>query len=515
MKYLINSNLTWQIGLYLFCFLFTNLLYAKYTPEVKLPGSASAILVPAISKATNEPASASRTLANSFTYTNVATITTFSCPPDLIVNCLSEEPPYADIAAFIAAGGTANTDCGVFTSFGFSETSDGMCQPETISRTYTATDCNDTETCIQVITVNDNLTPITASCQGITVSYDNLGVASWTSADIDDGSSVGCVLSVTPNTYTCNNMATNPVCSDLNTSIVVTLTVTDCASSATSTCTATVSITDLLPPVITCPVDLTINCVESTLPGNTGTATATDNSSSFCSNVPLPAITYTDVVSGSCPGVETITRTWTATDLCSNTATCDQIITLEPPLPVELIDFEVKLVETGLELFWTTASETNNKGFEVQRSGNSQNWEVLGFIDGKGTSSTIIEYIHLDNNPLTGSNYYRLKQIDWDGAFEYSPIKVGLWQINSDKDRRQLAISPNPASTDITVKLPNYFNTNNDLILQIYDFHGRLILKEPRNGNDLHIDLANLPDGGYMLSIRQGPLQKSAPFIKR
>ena len=107
----------------------------------------------------------------------------------------------------------------------------------------------------------------------------------------------------------------------------VTLTVTD-GDGAIGTDTATVRITDTTPPDLTCPADVTIECDESTDPSNTGSATATDNCDSS------PVITCSDVETpGACAAEKTITRTWTATDECGNTSTCDQIITVVDTTP--------------------------------------------------------------------------------------------------------------------------------------------------------------------------------------
>ncbi|MDX1686135.1 MAG: hypothetical protein R3275_12935, partial [Saprospiraceae bacterium] len=85
-------------------------------------------------------------------------------------------------------------------------------------------------------------------------------------------------------------------------------------------CSSTVTVRDTMPPTITCPVDVTIDCSDSRDPANTGQATGTDN----CTG---PTITYSDASSGSCP--EVITRTWTAEDSCGNVSTCVQMITIE------------------------------------------------------------------------------------------------------------------------------------------------------------------------------------------
>ena len=104
--------------------------------------------------------------------------------------------------------------------------------------------------------------------------------------------------------------------------ITRTWTATD-SSGNSSSCDQIITVVDTTDPVITCPSDVPIECDESTDPSNTGEATATDN----CGT---PDITSSDVVTpGACPQEETITRTWTATDSCGNSSSCDQIIIVE------------------------------------------------------------------------------------------------------------------------------------------------------------------------------------------
>ncbi|MEP2024695.1 MAG: T9SS type A sorting domain-containing protein [Reichenbachiella sp.] len=122
---------------------------------------------------------------------------------------------------------------------------------------------------------------------------------------------------------------------------------------------------------------------------------------------------------------------WTGNESCSGT--CDD-------LPVELTSFTGQIAMDGSTLLnWQTASEINNKGFYVQNSLDGISFENIGFVEGYGTINTTKNYTF---HAITPSNwYYRLKQIDYDGAFEYSKtIYV------SDELGRQLDIYPNPVS---------------------------------------------------------------------
>ncbi len=100
------------------------------------------------------------------------------------------------------------------------------------------------------------------------------------------------------------------------------------------------------------------------------------------------------------------------------------------PVPVELTSFTAEVGNGNVNLSWTTATETNNKGFYVERASSRQvgtmprqgEWEKIGFVDGKGTTSETQNYSFTDKNLSKGEYSYRLKQIDFDGTFDYSNI---------------------------------------------------------------------------------------------
>ena len=91
------------------------------------------------------------------------------------------------------------------------------------------------------------------------------------------------------------------------------------------------------------------------------------------------------------------------------------------PLPVELTAFSANYVNGTVELKWTTATETNNQGFEIQRKSNAD-YETLGFVNGNGTTTQVQSYSFADNNVGNGIYSYRLKQMDFDGTFSYSNV---------------------------------------------------------------------------------------------
>jgi hypothetical protein len=105
-------------------------------------------------------------------------------------------------------------------------------------------------------------------------------------------------------------------------------------------------------------------------------------------------------------------------------------------LPVELISFGAKSKQSFIQLDWITATEINNEGFEIQRSVDGENFTSIGWVYGNGSTTEIIEYKFKDNEPMQGINYYRLKQIDFDGQYEYSNIVSAT--INSDKSKFEI-----------------------------------------------------------------------------
>ncbi len=86
-------------------------------------------------------------------------------------------------------------------------------------------------------------------------------------------------------------------------------------------------------------------------------------------------------------------------------------------IPVELTSFTAISVDQAVLLSWRTATETNNRGFEIQRQQGSDSWVKLGFVAGKGTTTEPQVYSYKDNDVSSGTNTYRLKQIDYDGSF--------------------------------------------------------------------------------------------------
>ncbi len=182
-------------------------------------------------------------------------------------------------------------------------------------------------------------------------------------------------------------------------------------------------------------------------------------------------------------------------------------------LPVELTAFYVLSTKEGIKLVWSTATEIDNMGFEVQRSKDGENWTKLEFVKGHGTTLEMQNYVWLDEQPLSRANYYRLKQTDLDGTTEYSPVKVALWQ---GAGKGEVVIAPNPAQHFITPVLPEDLLNATNLNLEIYDSSGRLVraIAKPEAVNGLQIDITDIQTGNYVLRVQNNGVTYHTTFTK-
>ncbi len=142
-------------------------------------------------------------------------------------------------------------------------------------------------------------------------------------------------------------------------------------------------------------------------------------------------------------------------------------------LPVELLDFTAQKKDKTVDLNWQTASEKDNAGFELERSSDTEDWARIGFVESQGNSNGLQEYSHLDIAPLSGNNYYRLKQIDLDGQFEYSTIRHVLF---IEDNTVALSVYPNPSSGQFTISINN--PNRAEAIVQLFTSSGSLFWKQ-------------------------------------
>jgi len=174
-------------------------------------------------------------------------------------------------------------------------------------------------------------------------------------------------------------------------------------------------------------------------------------------------------------------------------------------IPVELTSFTASVNSNNVFLNWRTATETNNKGFEVQRKTLNSDWTNISFINGQGTTTRSHQYSYTDRNLEAGNYFYRLKQIDFNGSFEYSNI-VTANVFTADKF--ELAQNyPNPfnPSTKIEYSIPS----DGNVILSVYNVLGQkvssLINGFIKAGTyTINFNASNLNSGLYFYKLESG-----------
>jgi hypothetical protein len=181
-------------------------------------------------------------------------------------------------------------------------------------------------------------------------------------------------------------------------------------------------------------------------------------------------------------------------------------------LPVELLSFNSEIENKTIKLSWQTASEFNSEYFELERSADGENWEVLGRLVAAGNSNTQIDYSFIDQNPLMGDNYYRLHQVDFDDRDEYfGPIH----QRYANEDINvQLRIYPNP-NTDGQLTIKTNSNMMLGDVIEIYDVAGRLqkTITVSEEANSMQLNISDLKKGMYVVRYQNQEIQLTERLI--
>lgn len=176
-------------------------------------------------------------------------------------------------------------------------------------------------------------------------------------------------------------------------------------------------------------------------------------------------------------------------------------------LPVELATFSATPgLQHSVSLKWTTLSETNNEGFEIQRSYDAQDWEYVDFVAGQGTSHTAVDYEYQDHFPFAAQQiYYRLKQMDQDSVFEYSPV-INV-PLNGDSSPN-LKIYPNPTVETLNIVSQAGMGT-------LFNTTGQPLRTQQLQTGTTNINISDLPAGTYILQLElENGERQSERFIK-
>jgi hypothetical protein len=183
------------------------------------------------------------------------------------------------------------------------------------------------------------------------------------------------------------------------------------------------------------------------------------------------------------------------------------------PLPITLEYFTArKNNATSAILNWKTLQEINTASFDIERSNDAIGFKKIGAVNAAGNSNVGIEYSFIDNNPLQGMNYYRLKQIDVDGRFIYTPVRHVLF----DKlDAATVKYYPNPTNGILTIEL-SIANSNEIRVVNICNTVGAVVnqLKIAENaGSKMQIDLSKYAKGIYFIQVKTATVNSTERII--
>lgn len=165
------------------------------------------------------------------------------------------------------------------------------------------------------------------------------------------------------------------------------------------------------------------------------------------------------------------------------------------PLPIELLTFDAKLNDQIVDLYWQTALETNNDYFTIERSVDAIHFEELLKIKGAGNSTTTLNYYALDNSPLNGISYYRLKQTDYDGKYEYSKF------VSVEFTSSHIKTMETYYDFGIIVKLSGFEDEKGKIIVQDIvgkEYYSNTIITNYKEPTSIKIN-ENLPTGVYIV----------------
>ena len=196
-------------------------------------------------------------------------------------------------------------------------------------------------------------------------------------------------------------------------------------------------------------------------------------------------------------------------DVRNGTARVDHMtvsVYYQSTLPIELLDLRAVAEGSSVRIAWVTATETNNDHFVIQRSRDGVVFEDVGYQDGAGTSVSALNYSVVDDNPLPGTGFYRLKQVDIDGTSTVSHV-VAV----SISPENELSVYPNPT-------LDGAFTMQGIQLereqVAVYNADMRLIRTHVGAGLDPVIHIEDLPDGAYILVVRSGEDVRATRVVK-
>lgn len=173
----------------------------------------------------------------------------------------------------------------------------------------------------------------------------------------------------------------------------------------------------------------------------------------------------------------------------------------------ESFAFDAVIAGNTIVLKWNAPPKPGNKGFEVERSSDSKNWKTIGLVNGNISANNNAKTVHhfTDHTPLTGKNYYRIKQLDHDGSYVYSEVRNGQLGYNTN-----INVYPNPAQQHINIS-----GLNKNETIELYDMTGRKIQSIKNNTTRAMVYVDHLIEGMYRVQvIGQDGVRKAGSFLK-
>ncbi|MGN6438064.1 MAG: T9SS type A sorting domain-containing protein [Agriterribacter sp.] len=180
-------------------------------------------------------------------------------------------------------------------------------------------------------------------------------------------------------------------------------------------------------------------------------------------------------------------------DHCFYTKTSDALT----PLPVSFTSFNAYKNGSVVQLEWVTEHEQYNKGFEIERSPDGQRWVSIGSVESlsaNGSGNSRLEYSFIDSSPLSAQNFYRLKQIDFDGQHDYSQVCMVRFDVSS-----RITVFPNPFKDVVTIA-----ELSGNEEAYVYDISGKLVKqhKLAPAQHRVNLSLEHLSSGTYYILIK-------------
>ena len=170
-------------------------------------------------------------------------------------------------------------------------------------------------------------------------------------------------------------------------------------------------------------------------------------------------------------------------------------------LPVDYKNFTAKPIDKSVKLEWNTIKEVDNDRFEIERSLDGKIWSKIGTVDGNGFSSTTLKYLFMDDQPQKGLNYYRLKQVDFNGKYSYSEVISIALKVESVD-----IISTFKDYNSVSVKISS--EEDQLLRISIVDMAGRLLISDEvhikKGMNNYSYNIGTIAPGIYIITVANG-----------